>query len=127
MLTKLQRTNVSDDGPAISGRELIAVTWHSAKAVRYYVIEVSNGRGAQTVDVIGGWLSKPSLDYHASTVADTAVADRAINVESIFSTIKYFACDRNRKLTDIGNIIRFQDHSRFGRYEPGRPERFISR
>jgi hypothetical protein len=127
MLTKLQRADVSDDGPAISGRELIGITWHSAKAVRYHVIEVSNGRGTQTVDVIRRWLSKPSLDYHASTIADTAVADRTINVESIFSTIKYLACDWKWKLTDIGNIVRFQDRTRFGRYEPGRPERFISR
>ena len=127
MLAELQRANVSDDGPAISGRELITVTWHSAKAIRYHVIEVANGCGTEAVDVIRRRLSKPSLDNHASTIAHPAVADRAIDVESFFSTIEYLACERNRILSEIGNIIRFQDRSRSGCYEPGRPEGFISR
>jgi hypothetical protein len=126
-LTELQSPNVSDDGPAISGRELIGVTWHSAKAIRYHVVEVANRRGPETIDVIRRRLSKPSLDNHASTIAHPAVADRAIDVESFFSTIEYLACERNRILSDIGNIIRFKGHSKFGSSEPGRPERMISR
>lgn len=101
MLTELQRADVGDYGPAILGRNLFAIAWHRAEAVRYDVIEVSDRRRTKAIDVIRRRLAKASLNNHASAVADPAVADRTINVESILTTVKHSRRDRKGKFSHV--------------------------
>ena len=88
VLTALQDADVSDNSPAILRLNLRGVIGHGAEPIGDHIEEVADWRGAKPVDVIGGWPSQTSPDYHAQPRASAVMARRAVNIEALLSALE---------------------------------------
>jgi hypothetical protein len=101
MLAKLKRADISRDPPAIVHVHAIGITVHRAKAIGDHLHHMSRRRCSQTIDVKRRRPRKSSPNHHAIAVAGVAVANRAIDVESLLATNQVLAGDGEGKI--IGN------------------------
>src|SRR6185369_14841475 len=99
-LTQLQSANVRNYPPAIFGRNLRRVIRHCSEPVCFDIEKVSNWRVSQALIVKRRWFSETPLHDHACAVAKPAVANRAVNIESLLSAIEISGSDRHRELGD---------------------------
>src|SRR5262249_34943696 len=81
--TELQRANVSDDPPAVVGCHARSVARHGAEAISDNVEKVADRSLFQPVDVIRRRLAESALHHQSRSVAQPAVARRAVNVEAL--------------------------------------------
>src|SRR6185369_4229597 len=98
ILTGLKSSNVRNDRPTVSRRNLVRVTIHLAPAIRDHIEEMSDRCIPQPVVVIGRRLWKASANDHAITVARRAMADNAINVAPLLTSSHLLFYNMNPKV-----------------------------
>src|SRR5437016_828919 len=95
MLAQLQRADVGDDRPAILARDAIAVRVHHAIAFGDDIVEVPVGGRAQPVEVERRRMRKAAARDDAVTIAERAVAGRAVDVVALAPALQQ--CERQRR------------------------------
>jgi len=98
VLAALERADVGGDGPAVGDGDAIGVGIHHAVAVRDDVEEMADGRIAEALLVVGRRRRKTAAHDDAATVAVAAVADRAVDVETLAAALEEFARQWDGKL-----------------------------
>src|SRR5439155_22700693 len=82
-MAKLQRANISSDGPSILRLNPRGVGIHHAVAVRDYIEKMADRRVAQPIDVKRWRLRESALDHHAVPAARAVVAFGANRLEAL--------------------------------------------
>src|SRR5918911_4524490 len=96
---QLERAYVRDDLPAVFRRNLLGVGRLRAPAVRYHVEEVRGGRHTflKSVIVIRRRLAEATAHDHAVALSGRAVADDAVDVESLAPAPERSLVNRERE------------------------------
>src|SRR6185437_13929388 len=89
VLGDLQRSYISDDGPAVARFHPRRIRKHHAKAVRDDVEEMLGRRAPQPCTMVGWRRWESSLDDHAIAFAGKAVTGRAEDVEALLSSLEH--------------------------------------
>jgi len=98
VLAELERPYVRNNGPAVTGADLLGIIGHSTEPVGYHVKEMADRRRPEPVDMERGGSSKSALDDHTLSITKAAVAWRAKDVEPLLSTVKDFCCNGQREI-----------------------------
>src|SRR5205085_3305700 len=96
MLTELQSTDISGDGPARARRHLFAIVGHRSVAIGHDIKEVPDRGGAQALNVIRRRLYVAALDDLPVPRAKGIVADHAVDHVPVPSKFEHVAGDRKR-------------------------------
>src|SRR5271165_4519100 len=101
VLAELQYPDVGGDAPAVVRRDSRRVTRHGAKSVSDDVEKMSHRRLYQLLGVIRSRLAKTAPYHHSIAIANSAVAGRAVNVESLLAPVQIRAGDRKREIVNV--------------------------
>src|SRR4051812_39053338 len=96
-MAELKRANVSGDCPAIRWFDSFGVGIHDPVALRDDVEKMADRRLAQAVDVIGRRHRKTALNHHPITFTCAAMADGAVNLESLPAALQKFMSNGHRQ------------------------------
>src|SRR6185437_13669065 len=93
---QLQSAYVCDDGPAILGRNLIAMVGHRAISVADYLENVAGRSGAHAIGIQILRKLEPAPRDHSIPVSNTAVTRTTEDIEAIFTTMENLKIDWHR-------------------------------
>ncbi len=98
----------------------MSITVHLAPTVRDHVVKMPDRCISKTVIVIGRGLRKSAADDHSIAISHWTMANDAVDVVSVLTTVYEFFRDRDRKFV---NIVRETRYKRV----PGRADRRCDR